>query len=251
MGYTDLHTHTTFCDGKSTPEEMVISAIDKGITTLGLLAHSYVDFDKGYAIDPTRVEEFRKEVYRLREKYKDRVAILFGIEADFYATELYGGTDYVIGSVHYLPFEDGYRSLDMSRDEISRVVAEKFDGDWYAMCECYYETVARVKDRCCADIVGHFDIVTKFNEGDCLFDTKNDRYRRAWQRAADKLIADGVTFEINTGAIARGRRTQPYPSPEILEYIKAHGARLILSSDAHCGENLAFDFDKYSHLLGE
>ena len=98
MGYCDLHTHTTFCDGKSTPREMVLSAIDKGITTLGLLAHSYVDFDRNYAIDPARVEDFRKEVANLKEEFKDKIEILFGIEADYYASEIYGGTDYIIGS---------------------------------------------------------------------------------------------------------------------------------------------------------
>ena len=29
MIYSDLHMHTVFCDGKNTPEEMVLSAIDK------------------------------------------------------------------------------------------------------------------------------------------------------------------------------------------------------------------------------
>lgn len=249
MGYTDLHTHTTFCDGRDTPEEMVVSAIDKGITTLGLLAHSYVEFDKHYAIDPTRVEEFRAEVARLKEKYRDKIEILFGIEADYYATELYGGTDYVIGSVHYFKFEDGYRSVDMSREELCSVVKKKFGGDWYAMCEAYYTTVALVGERCGADIVGHFDLVTKFNEGDCLFDTRNERYRAAWRAAADRLVADGVRFEINTGAIARGRRTSPYPSAEIIDYVRSRGGSFILSSDAHFADKLAYDFDKYSRLL--
>ena len=113
MGYTDLHTHTTFCDGHNTPEEMVLAAIDKGITTLGLLAHSYVNFDRDYSIRPERTEEFRKEVGRLKEKYRGKIELLFGIEADYYATEIYGGTDYVIGSVHYLSFDDGYLSLEI------------------------------------------------------------------------------------------------------------------------------------------
>lgn len=249
MGYVDLHTHTCFCDGHSTPEEMVIAAIDKGITTLGLLAHSYVEFDRGYAINPARTEEFRGEVERLKEKYRGKIEILFGIEADYYATELYGKTDYVIGSVHYLKFGDKYRSLDMSAEELCRIVDEEFGGDWYAMCEEYYERLSDIKERCAADIVGHFDIVTKFNEGDRLFDTSAERYRKAWKIAADKLIADGLCFEINTGAIARGKRTTPYPSVEITEYLKSRGAHLILSSDAHCAENLAFQFEKYTHLL--
>ena len=249
MGYCDLHTHTTFCDGKSTPREMVLSAIDKGITTLGLLAHSYVDFDRNYAIDPARVEDFRAEVANLKEEFKDKIEILFGIEADYYASEIYGGTDYIIGSVHYLKFEDGFRSVDMSREELLRVVNEKFDGDFYAMCEEYYRLVADVVAKLRADIVGHFDIVTKFNEDDVLFDTKNERYIKAWQAAADRLIADGATFEINTGAIARGKRTTPYPAQDIIDYLKKRGARLVLSSDSHRAQTLAYDFDKYSHLI--
>ena len=249
MGYVDLHTHTTFCDGRNTPEEMVLSAIERGITTLGLLAHSYVEFDKRYAIAPERVGEFRSEVERLREKYRGKIEILLGIEADLFATEVYGGTDYVIGSVHYFSFPEGFRSVDMSEEEISSVVAEKFGGDWYAMCEEYYRMVSLVGERLGADIVGHFDLVTKFNEGDKLFSTDSERYRRAWQAAADKLIREGLTFEINTGAIARGRRTYPYPSREIYDYIKARGGKFILSSDSHFREKLAFDFEKYEHLL--
>lgn len=249
MRYCDLHTHTTYCDGKSSPEEMVLSAIDKGITTLGLLAHSYVDFDKNYAIAPTRVEDFRAEVAGLKEKYKDRIEILFGIEADYYASEIYGGTDYIIGSVHYLKFGDRFRSVDMSREELLLIVDEEFGGDVYAMCEEYYRLVADVVKKLGADIVGHFDIVTKFNEGDVLFDTKNERYIKAWQAAADSLIADGATFEINTGAIARGKRTTPYPAAEIIDYLKARWAGLVLSSDSHRAETLAYEFGKYAHLI--
>lgn len=249
MGYTDLHTHTTFCDGKSTPEEMVEGAIERGITTLGLLAHSYVEFDKHYAIDPTRVGEFRAEVMRLREKYKDKIEILFGIEADLYATEVYGGTDYVIGSVHYFRGEGKYYPIDAGPAMLMSAVDELFGGDVYAMAESYFEATSRVGEAVGATVVGHFDLITKFNENDVLFDTSCERYRRAWQRAVDKLLADGLCFEINTGAIARGRRTTPYPAAEIIEYIKARGGRLILSSDAHKAENLAFAFEKYKGYL--
>ena len=249
MGYTDLHTHTCFCDGHDAPEQMVRAAVEKGITTLGLLAHSYVDFDRNYAIDPSRVEDFKKEVARLREAYLGKIDVLLGIEADYYATEIYEGTDYVIGSVHYLRFGDKYRSIDASEDEQRAIVSEEFGGDWYAMCEMYYQTLADIRHKCAADIVGHFDIVTKFNEGDRLFDTSNERYIRAWQAAADKLIGEGLTFEINTGAISRRKRTTPYPARDILDYLKERGARLVLSSDAHCAKNLAFQFEEYSHWL--
>jgi len=36
MLHTDFHTHTTFCDGKSTPREMVEAAYRMGMTDFGV-----------------------------------------------------------------------------------------------------------------------------------------------------------------------------------------------------------------------
>ena len=37
----DLHVHTCYCDGHDSPEQMVLSAIDRGVTTLGIVAHYF------------------------------------------------------------------------------------------------------------------------------------------------------------------------------------------------------------------
>ena len=93
------------------------------------------------------------------------------------------------------------------------------------------------------------DLITKFIEREPLFDTSHPRYVRAWQRAADELLKSGVPFEINTGAISRGYRTEPYPDRGIVAYIKEHGGRLVLSSDSHSAANIAFGFEIYEALL--
>ena len=59
------------------------------------------------------------------------------------------------------------------------------------------------------------------------------------------LISTGRVFEINTGAISRGWRTDAYPATEIRQYIRDHGGKMILSSDAHQKENICFQFEKY------
>ena len=74
------------------------------------------------------------------------------------------------------------------------------------------------------------------------------RYVKAWQNAADILLKTGKPFEINTGAMSRGYRTSPYPHKEIRDYIRAHGGKLILSSDSHSKETIAYKFADY---LGE
>ena len=130
MGYKDLHTHTHFCDGSDSPEEMVIAAIERGITTLGILAHSYVEFDKEYSVSPEREGEFIVEMARLKEKYKGKIELLCGVEADYYATSIHQGYDYRIGSVHYFNIDGCYYSLDISREDFISMVNERFKGDY-------------------------------------------------------------------------------------------------------------------------
>lgn len=93
-----------------------------------------------------------------------------------------------------------------------------------------------------ADIIGHFDLVSKFNEGGRFFDENNDRYKECAYRAIEDLVQYGVPFEINTGAVSRGYRKTPYPGEDLIRKIASLGGKFILSSDAHSAENLCFGF---------
>ena len=37
---SDFHTHTNLCDGRNTPEEMVLAAIARGMDCIGLSGHA-------------------------------------------------------------------------------------------------------------------------------------------------------------------------------------------------------------------
>jgi histidinol-phosphatase (PHP family) len=117
-----------------------------------------------------------------------------------------------------------------------------------ALCEAYfagYEQLAKMK----LDIVGHIDLISKFNRGGMLFDECDERYLAAARRAVDALIPTGAYFEINTGVIPRGYRDIPYPAPAILEYIRSKGGKFILSGDTHRAENLCYGFDEWGKLI--
>ena len=49
---SNFHTHTTFCDGKSTVEEVVRSAIEKGFDAIGFSGHGN-DPTSSYSIQQT------------------------------------------------------------------------------------------------------------------------------------------------------------------------------------------------------
>ena len=249
MVSADLHTHTAFCDGRDTPEEMVISAIAKGLKTIGICVHSYMTFDESYCVPKDRYPEFQQEILLLREKYREQINVLCGVEQDFYSSEPTSGFDYVIGSVHYVEAEGRYFPVDWKKDELEKVCRKYFNSDWYSLAESYYSAVSHVAEKTGCDIIGHFDLITKFNESGMLFDELHPRYVSASRAAADALLRSGKPFEINTGAISRGYRTEPYPSDELIRYIRKQGGKFILSSDAHAGENISFEFDKWEHLL--
>ncbi|MGM9551863.1 MAG: histidinol-phosphatase [Clostridia bacterium] len=234
----DLHVHTTFCDGKNTPEEMVIQAIEKGIETIGFSAHSYTFFDESYCMKKERYKEYKAEIKRLQEKYRGKIEILLGIEQDFYSDASTEGFDYVIGSVHYLKKNGKYLPIDESEEIFIDIVKNYYNNDFYLLAEDYFDTVSSVVEKTGADIIGHFDLITKFNEKNRLFDEGDERYVKAYKKAVDKLIETGKVFEINTGAISRGYRTTPYPSEDILKYILQKGGRTMVNSDSHSVDGL-------------
>ena len=247
----DYHVHTTFCDGRDTPETVVLSAISMGIKKLGFSAHSFIPGTGGYGLKPERVEEYRSEIYRLREKYAGSIELYCGVEQDIWSPMPTEGYDYVIGSVHHFKRGDKYPMVDYSPEDLKRVCNELFGGDFYALAEEYYAMVSEVVEMTGADIIGHFDLVTKFNEDGGLFDEKNERYVAAYRAAADKLVKYGVPFEINTGAISRGAKTLPYPSRDVMDYIISKGGCFIMSSDSHRADTLRCCFDKFEGIAGE
>ena len=244
MQSMSLHVHSTYSDGDNAPEEMILAAIDAGLETVGFSDHSYTFFDESYCIQKEQLEAYRTEIRTLAKKYRDQIRVLCGVEQDYYSEESTDRYDYVIGSVHYLKIADAFVPVDDIVNCLKEAAETYFQGDYYALTEAYFKTVSDVVRKTGADIIGHFDLITKFNEREPMFDEQHPRYRAAWQAAVDELLKYDVPFEINTGAVAKGYRTVPYPAPEIRRYIYEHGGRFILSSDSHSIDTIAFGFDE-------
>ena len=251
MVLQDFHIHSAFCDGENSPEELVLSAIEKGLARIGICVHSPVAFDSGYFAEEEQFPVFQKELARLKDKYKDKIEVLCGIELDLFSDVDVSGFDYVIGSLHYVEADGEFFSVDDTYEKLEEGCRRHFGGDYLAVAERYYQTVAQVAEKTGCDIIGHFDIVAKFNAGNRLFDENDPRYAAAWKAAADRLIASGTPFEINTGGMSREYRSVPYPAPPILDYLALHGARFILSSDAHSADDIAADFEQFAQFCEE
>ena len=73
----NYHTHTSFCDGKNTPEEIVLYAIEKGCSSIGFSSHGYTPFDLRYCMKDTC--GYITEINRLKDKYKKWIPYELGV----------------------------------------------------------------------------------------------------------------------------------------------------------------------------
>lgn len=224
----NFHTHCTMCDGTSTMEEMLDAALAKGFEQLGFSSHVDPDIPLDWAAYSARVHE-------LSAAYAGRIDILLGAELDnLWGPERCPGAEYLIGSTHYLPVgEPSKSSVDISPEILEGCCREWYGGDWYALTAAYYEFHAQVVERTGCTFIGHFDLVTRFNDQMRAFDETDPRYLRPALEAMEHLASHDVPFEINCGAINRGRKAEPYPRCELLQALRGFGGEIVISSDAH------------------
>ena len=241
--WCDLHTHTSYCDGSHSAEDMLKGAIKAGCKTYGFSGHSPLDLGEDWYMSPEGMKEYVAETRALREKYRDQIEVYTGIEYDYMSDIDVSDFDYVIGSVHQIEKGGVIFATDITAAELVRYMNELYGGDALALTRDYYEYMYTLCEKTSCDIIGHFDLIMKFNERGDIFDFTDRRYRHTALEALEYLLSKDKIFEINTGGISRGYRTKPYPDDFILRYIAEHGGRVILSSDAHSPENIMFGFD--------
>lgn len=253
----NLHTHSTFCDGKNTPEEMVQFALEKGFDSIGFSGHSYMSFSEGWSMSLSGTEDYKKHIKELKEKYKNQIEIFLGLEFEMYShIGLEGGMDltgydYIIGSSHYLKIGEKIVGFDRDAKTVKAVIDEHFGGDGLAFAKKYYEDFSKLYEYGKFDIVGHIDIITKTLDQIPHFDPENKEYLNAAFECIEALSGKIPFFEVNTGAISRGYRTIPYPTKPLIKELKNKGFGVVITSDCHNGEYLDCGFENAREILKE
>lgn len=229
----NLHTHTCLDHGKDTVNEMVETAIAKGFTTLGFSGHGTNKPLAPTSMSAENQKQYKQDVLAAKEQYKDQIEIFLGIEQDSMAPFEDEDLDYKIGSVHYMKKGDRIIPVDDNTTLFEQIRDELYDGDIREMVKAYYQSVEEMMDTQHFDIVGHIDLITKFNEEETYFRFDDPWYLECADHAIQKGIDKGLIFEMNTGAISRKNRLTPYPAPQLLEYMADHNAKLVINTDCH------------------
>ncbi|MDB4894805.1 MAG: histidinol phosphatase [Firmicutes bacterium] len=236
----DYHTHTTRCGhATGTMEAYVEAAIAAGLSEIGFSDHIPMYWlpeakrDPGIAMRMSELEEYVADVIRLRERYRE-IPIRLGLEADFIPgreaelsrlLEPYPW-DYVIGSVHFIgewDFDNPAKTNRYAEWDISELYAKFFT----------LETMAAKSGL--FDIMAHIDLIKKFGH------KPSHDLGRVYADVAAQIAGAGVAIELSTA----GRRKpvgEVYPNPLLLKECCDRGVPLIISSDAHSPQEVAWGF---------
>lgn len=196
---------------------------------------------------------YRAEVEQLRREYEGEMRIYLGLELEGQDDRLFpkGQYDYFINSVHYVKANGVYYPMDESPETLEKCIREGFGGDAYLLAKTFFQLSAETACKRKPDIIGHFDLLTRYNGAGRFFDEESNLYQSIAIEAVREAIHSGGIFEINSGAISRGIKDRIYPSMFLLKEIRRLGGRVILSSDAHRAEHLDFAFPFMTQLLLE
>ena len=246
----DFHLHSYFSGDSTAPmEEMIKSALDKGLKGICITEHYDVDYpvykeapDCTFMID---FPAYRAQYLEMLSKYQDKLDFGFGIELGLqpHLAETYYKLleeypfDFVIGSIHtcyghdpyFPPFFEGISEEEAYRKYFTGILEnlEVYDG---------------------FDTFGHLDYVVRYGPNKDKFYTY-ERYQDLLDPILTKLISMGKALECNTGAINYGLKSLN-PSREILErYRELGGEQVTIGSDAHRPDALAKGLDVARDLL--
>ena len=257
--WVNFHTHSHFCDGHAALEDYVKAAIEKQNPALGFSGHSPVPFQTDWNIQETSFHEYLKEIDRLSSVYADQIKLYKGLEVD-YITGLTGPStfkphslDYTIGSVHFLGKldETEYWGFDFSPEYFLKGFRSIYRSDKKLLIRTYYEQIMEMIQKDAPDIIGHLDLIKKFNSQLKIFDENEDWYRDQVMEALEVIARSGCIVEVNTRGFYKGLNDHFYPSQFILEACYKKGIPLTINADAHNPGEINHSFQPAAEMLLE
>jgi histidinol-phosphatase (PHP family) len=257
----NLHTHTNYSDGSSSPEDYIKEAIRQGFDTLGFSDHAPVPFDNNFAIAKDKLQEYCDTISRLKTAYSSGLKIFLGLETDYIPlitvpTVEIGRNypiDYFIGSVHLVKNGNHNARWFIDGPEIEiydEGLISVFGGRIRDAVTAYYHQIMEMILSDQPDIIGHLDKVKMYNRNR-YFREDEPWYEKLVDEVLDLVREKGLTVEVNTRGIYKKRSDSLFPGPGILKKINRLNIPVIISSDAHKPQEISLGFEEARKTLSE
>lgn len=260
MLLANYHVHSDYCDGTNKLEEMVIAGIAEGLTSMGLSSHLPLPFNNDWTMKAENVKNYLNEIKILKEKYASTIELYCGMEIDFFidrrdisdlAKKIRPQLDYIIMSIHTIgkTFGDDVSYIDESRSGFASGIEKYYNGNIQAFIKDYYEGVANMVSMFEPDILGHLDLIKKYNNNHYFFNENEKWYQKIVTNCLDEIAKTKTKIEINTGANLRCPGVGRYPSDWIIpEMIKRH-IPITIGGDSHSIAGIVYEYKEAETYL--
>lgn len=208
----DFHTHTVYSHGKSTIEENVLEAMEKGLKTIAIAEHG--PGHVFYGVSWNNLMKMKEEIIELRKKYSDKIEILMGLEANI--IDFKGNLDITKEQASELDFiACGYHN---------GVIPKGFKGKLLYSPFKQFKNFSKTLDRKIIEYATDSMIKATYN-----YDIKFLTHPGA------KFFVDAkrLAKEMNKNTLLEINNKHGYLDVDQLRLIKDDDVRFIINSDAH------------------
>lgn len=159
--------------------------------------------------------------------------------------------DYCIGSVHFVDRNQNNQQwgIDASQAEFEIGLREIFHGDSQKAVREYYRLVCEMVQKSAPPIIGHLDIIKKFNDDEQYFSEQEQWYKEAVIETLNVIANSKCIVEVNTSGLKKSSSKQTYPAPWILRECLDRKIPICINADAHKPEQLMQGFPETITLL--
>lgn len=242
----DTHMHSHFSgDSEAVPEDMVLSAMAKGLDGICFTDHLDLDYQTEPDLFLLNYDAYHNSIMALKEKYANQLAVNWGIEIGLQPqvapenAQVAAGHpfDFIIGSSHVVHGVDPYyKEFYEDRTE---------DEGYLEYFESILENLAYFEDF---DVYGHLDYIVRYGPNKNAF-YSYEKFADVIDEILRRLIAMGKGIEMNTAGFKYGLGA-PNPTEAILlRYHELGGEIITIGADAHKPEHVAYDFEKVPGIL--
>ncbi|MBO4980437.1 MAG: histidinol-phosphatase HisJ family protein [Lachnospiraceae bacterium] len=248
----DCHLHSSHSGDSHTPmEEMILAGIEKGLSTMCFTEHNDFAYPDCEDFPGSKfllnTDSYLYELIGLKEKYADKIRILFGVELGLQPqimrqNAIYAKSydfDFIIASSHLCHGMDPYYPAFYEGRSDEEAYREYF--------ESILENIGKFSNF---DVYGHLDYVVRYGAS-MDRDYSYEKYRDIFDKILTLLLEKGKGIEVNTGGIKKGMRNL-HPCMGILKRYKELGGEIVtIGSDAHDPAHVADCFDRASQVLSQ
>ena len=236
------HTHSTFCDGKASMEDVCLKALELNMSALAFTSHAPVPFDNDFSLNFEQLMDYRCEFDRLNALYGKQINLLIGVEADYIPGETVSfnewrrilNLDFVVGSVHLVKNSQNNQKwfIDGAAENYVSGLKDIYQNDIQIAVGDYYNQVCEMIATQKPDIVGHIDKV-KMNNLDRFFQTTDLWYVDLLEKTLNVAKEFNSILEINSRGIYRSKYHECFPHTTCIQRCLDLGIPLTLASDTH------------------